>query len=114
MVHAVQKLDTGKLYAIKCMDKRMIKARHATRMIVNERDVLASMDHPFIAGLQYAFQDDSDVNFVLDLKTGGDLEHYLLHLNRPFTEEETRFFAAELMLGIKVRGLTLNLISSSS
>ena len=101
MVHAAQKIDTGKLYAVKCMDKRMIKARHATRMIVNERDVLASVDHPFITGLQYAFQDEAEVFYVLDLKTGGDLEYYLLHLNRPFSEEEVRFFAAEILLGIK-------------
>jgi serine/threonine protein kinase len=103
MVHAAQKLDTGKLYAVKCMDKRMIKARHATRMIVNERDVLASVDHPFITGLQYAFQDDAEVYFVLDMKPGGDLEFYLLHLARPFTEAEVRFFAAEILLGVKVR-----------
>ena len=82
MVHAAQKADTGKLYAVKCMDKRMIKARHATRMIVNERDVLASVDHPFITGLQYAFQDESEVHFVIDLKSGGDLEYYLLNMNR--------------------------------
>jgi hypothetical protein len=43
-------------------DKRMIKARHATRMITAERDILASVDHPFIAGLQYAFQDDKEVS----------------------------------------------------
>lgn len=106
MVFAAQMLDTGKLYAIKCMDKRMIKARHATRMIVNERDVLASVDHPFIAGLQYAFQDEQEVFFVLELKAGGDLEHYLLHLNQPFSEEVVRFFAAELLLGLKVRTAT--------
>jgi hypothetical protein len=39
----------------------MIKVRHATRMIVNERDILACVDHPFITGLQYAFQDDQEV-----------------------------------------------------
>ena len=110
MVHAAQKIDTGKLYAVKCMDKRMIKARHATRMIVNERDVLASVDHPFITGLQYAFQDEAEVFFVLDIMTGGDLEYYLLHLNRPFTEEEVRFFAAEILLGIKVSGVFIMML----
>lgn len=44
--------------------------------------------------------------FVLDLKTGGDLEHYLLHMDRCFTEEEVCFFAAEILLGIKVRTCT--------
>jgi serine/threonine protein kinase len=63
MVYAAQKLDTGKLYAIKCMDKRMVKLKHATRMIVNERDILACVDHPFITGLQYAFQDDQEVSY---------------------------------------------------
>jgi hypothetical protein len=42
----------------------MIKLRHATRMIVNERDILASVDHPFITGLQYAFQDEAEVGFA--------------------------------------------------
>lgn len=58
MVYAAQKVDTGKLYAVKCMDKRLIKARHATRMIMNERDVLASVNHPFVTGLQSAYHDD--------------------------------------------------------
>jgi len=72
-------------------------------MIVNERDILASVDHPFIGGLQYAFCDDGEVFMALDLKTGGDLEYYLMHMGRPFTEEETRFMVAEILLGIKVR-----------
>lgn len=40
--------------------------------------------------------------FVLDLKTGGDLEYYLLHMDRQFNEDEVRFFAAEILLGLKV------------
>jgi serine/threonine protein kinase len=103
MVHAAQRKDTGKLYAVKCMDKRLIKARHATRMIVTERDVLASVDSPFVAGLQSAWQDEREVFFSLELKTGGDLEHYLLHMGRRFTEGEVRFMAAEILLGLKVR-----------
>jgi len=78
-VHAAQRVDTGKLYAVKRMDKRLIKARHATRMIVNERDVLASVEHPFVTGLHAAFHDEHEVCFALDLCTGGDLEYYLLH-----------------------------------
>lgn len=40
---------------------------------------------------------------MLDLKTGGDLEYYLLHNDRSFNEKEVQFFAAEILLGIKVR-----------
>lgn len=54
-MYAARKRDTGKLYAVKCMDKRLIKVRRATRLIVTERHVLASVDNPFITGLKYAF-----------------------------------------------------------
>ncbi len=39
---------------------------------------------------------------MLDLMTGGDLEYYLMHMDRCFTEDEVRFFAAEILLGVKV------------
>jgi hypothetical protein len=102
-VHAAQRVDTGKLYAVKRMDKRLIKARHATRMIVNERDVLASVEHPFVTGLHAAFHDEHEVCFALDLCTGGDLEYYLLHPPYRFKEAELRFMAAEIVLGLCVR-----------
>lgn len=31
------------------------------------------VDHPFIVNLRYAFQDDENCFFVLDLMLGGDL-----------------------------------------
>jgi hypothetical protein len=70
MVHAVQRSSTGALYAMKCMDKRMIKLKHSTRMILFERDLLASVDCPFVTSLQFAFQTDEEVFFALDLKSG--------------------------------------------
>ncbi len=42
-------------------DKKMIKLRHAVKMIANERDILASVDSPFITGLQYSFCDEQEV-----------------------------------------------------
>lgn len=33
----------------------------------------AQIDHPFIVNLRYAFQDDENCFFVLDLMLGGDL-----------------------------------------
>ena len=37
------------------MDKRLIKARRATRLVIMERDVLATANSLFITGLMYAF-----------------------------------------------------------
>lgn len=33
----------------------------------------SKVDHPFIVNLRYAFQDDENCFFVLDLMLGGDL-----------------------------------------
>jgi hypothetical protein len=43
-------------------DKKMVKLRHAVKMIANERDILASVDSPFITGLQYSFCDEQEVS----------------------------------------------------
>ena len=37
------------------MDKRLIKARRATRLVIMEKDVLATANSLFITGLMYAF-----------------------------------------------------------
>ncbi len=37
------------------------------------RLILPQIDHPFIVNLRYAFQDDENCFFVLDLMLGGDL-----------------------------------------
>jgi serine/threonine protein kinase len=34
---------------------------------------IAQIDHPFVVNLRYAFQDDENCFFVLDLMLGGDL-----------------------------------------
>lgn len=34
---------------------------------------LSQVDHPFVVNLRYAFQDDENCFFVLDLMLGGDL-----------------------------------------
>ncbi len=36
------------------------------------------MHHPFIVGLEYAFQTDSLVILVMEMETGGDLQVFLL------------------------------------
>jgi serine/threonine protein kinase len=40
---------------------------------------VVQIDHPFIVNLRYAFQDDENCFFVLDLMLGGDLRcEYIL------------------------------------
>jgi hypothetical protein len=55
-VFAVSKKDTLAAYACKTLNKLRVVQRHRESLIVNERNILAVVDHPFIVNLKYAFQ----------------------------------------------------------
>lgn len=64
-----------------------------------ERDILADVRHPFIVKLNYAFQTEGKLYLVLDYLRGGDL---FTRLNNEvmFTEEDVKFYLAELALAL--------------
>ena len=44
---------------------------------MNERVLLASLKHPFLANIHYSFQDRDNLYLVMDLLTGGDLRYHV-------------------------------------
>ncbi|EIN10012.1 kinase-like protein [Punctularia strigosozonata HHB-11173 SS5] len=94
-VRVVEHKRTKKLYALKYIDKARCIRQKAVANIIQERRLLEEIDHPFVVNMRYAFQDDENCFFVLDLMLGGDLR---FHLERkgPFPEEVVRFWVAEL------------------
>ena len=50
---------------------RVITSVHVP--VQTELTLISQIDHPFIVNLRYAFQDDENCFFVLDLMLGGDL-----------------------------------------
>ena len=50
--------------------------------------------------MTYAFQTTEKLCFILDLMNGGDL-HYHLSQNGVFSEDQVRFYAAEVILGLE-------------
>ena len=79
---------------VKIMDKKCEKSIKA------EREFLAKLHHPFIVNMNCAFQDYENLYLVMDLLTGGDLRYHFCRIRR-FTEEETKFFIACLLLGLE-------------
>lgn len=47
---------TGKLYAVKVIDKEDMLKRDKEETVFNERNILTRLDNPFIAQLKYVFQ----------------------------------------------------------
>ena len=100
LVHGCKRTTSGKLYAMKVMNKRRIKARGSEKLCMNERRVLAEVDSPFIVCLKYAFATEEDLFLILDLMTGGDLSFHL-SLKRTFDRDEAMFYAVRTALGLR-------------
>ena len=68
--------------------------------VLNERNILSECKGNFIINIKAAFQDRENVYLLLDLLTGGDLRFHLCYC-RKFNEEQTKMFAACILLGLK-------------
>ena len=90
----------NKKYALKEMSKVKIIDRRSEKNIKNEREFLSKLHHPFIVNMACAFQDYENLYLVMDLLTGGDLRYHLCLLQK-FSEDETKFFFACLLLGLE-------------
>ncbi|XP_077995186.1 G protein-coupled receptor kinase 3-like isoform X2 [Glandiceps talaboti] len=102
-VYGCRKADTGKMYAMKCLDKKRIKMKQGETLALNERIMLSlvsEVDSPFIVCMTYAFQTPEKLCFILDLMNGGDL-HYHLSQHGVFSEKQVQFYAAEIILGLE-------------
>jgi hypothetical protein len=89
LVNGCKKCTSGKLFAMKVMDKRRVKLKKSENLCVNERNILAMVDSPFIVNLKYSFSTGTELFLILDLMTGGDLG-FLLHRMGKLSIEHAR------------------------
>ena len=99
LVNACKRCTTGKLYAMKMLNKKRVKMKKAEALCLNERNILAVIQSPYVVCLKYAFTTKADVFLILDLMTGGDLGFHLSRKGR-FSEKETKYYAARTLLGL--------------
>ncbi|KAL0830664.1 hypothetical protein ABMA28_002801 [Loxostege sticticalis] len=99
LVRKVSGADAGTLYAMKVLKKATLKVRDRERTKM-ERNILVEMGHPFIVKLHYAFQTAGKLYLILDFLRGGDL-FSRLSKEVMFTEEDVKFYLAELALALE-------------
>ena len=100
-VMQVRKKDTGKLYAIKMMNKERILTNHKRmERALMERQVLVKTKHPFIIQMYAAFQTRTHLFFVLEFCAGGELFFHMMKRNR-FDESTAKFYFCEVLLGLE-------------
>lgn len=119
-MHACRKKNSGTIYAMKCINKKLVKVKSALDNVMEERNVLTMLNSNFVTNLKYALQDEDTlylmynhiislqyicahltiiglVLYSMDLMLGGDLKFHLINAGR-FTEKRARFYAAQVHL----------------
>jgi len=95
----VIKRDCGKHYAMKVMHKEMMRRSLGSswrKKIQLEKDLMASLNHPFLVNLSYAFQNTEFLVLVMDLVAAGDLSEFVLTKKR-LTADQVRFVVMEVV-----------------
>jgi len=98
-VMQVKKKDTGKIYAMKVLQKEAIINRNQVIHTRSEKSILQQVQHPFIVGLHYAFQTKDKLYMILDYVNGGELFFHLKHEGK-FSESRVKFYTAEISLAL--------------
>ena len=93
--------SNNNLYAMKELNKAQIKLKKQEEHSKNERDLMVKLNHPFIVSIKFAFQDESKLYIVSEFLQGGDLFYHLHHSTINFTEEVSKFYMIELILGLE-------------
>ena len=68
--------------------------------LVVEREILEKFDHPFIMGLEYAFQDEQRLYMIMEFVNGGELFYHLKQNKQGFEEDRAKFYAVEMLLAL--------------
>jgi len=96
----VKKKTNGQLCALKIIKKELIEKVKQEKYVLVERDVLYSLDHPFVIHFYGSFQTDKKLYFVLEYCPGGELFN-LLRKKKRFSEERALFYAAQMVLALE-------------
>ncbi|CAD8169789.1 unnamed protein product [Paramecium pentaurelia] len=88
------------VYAMKEISKALVLLKQSVHSIMRELQFLTELRHNFLINVFSAFQDNQNLYLVLDYLGGGDLRFHLGRL-RKFTEEQTKFFAACIIVGLE-------------
>ncbi|KAF8399771.1 hypothetical protein HHK36_015641 [Tetracentron sinense] len=89
-------------FAMKVMDKAALASRKKLLRAQTEREILLSLDHPFLPTLYTHFETEKFSCLVMEFCPGGDL--HALRQRQPgkyFSEHAARFYVAEVLLALE-------------
>jgi serine/threonine protein kinase len=96
----VRHKESGKIFAMKVLNKQTIVERNEVEHTKSEKSILMKLRFPFLVGLHYSFQTPDKLYFIMDYINGGEL-FFHLQKEKKFSEERVRFYAAEIAAGLE-------------
>lgn len=93
-------MESGKAFAIKCLDKKQIEHQNMGAQLKREIAVMKMIRSQYIVQFYECLASKSNVYLVLELVTGGELFELLLK-ERKFSEGKARFFFRQIVEGVQ-------------
>ena len=99
-VHVCREIKTGKIYAVKKIKKDILIKKNQIIHIRSEQQFMSKVKSPWIVDLKASFQEDDYLYLVMEFCQGGDFMNLLIKRDI-LTEDEARFYTAELILAVE-------------
>ena len=97
-VRVCRQINTGDIVAVKKMRKEDMLNKNQLMHVRTEKEIMTA-SNPWIVKLKYSFQDELFLYLVMDFLPGGDLMNLLMK-KEILTEDEARFYTAEMILAV--------------
>ena len=91
--------DDDTMYAIKAIRKDVLIETDQIKSTLLEKEILMECDHPFLINMDYTYQSDQRIYFVMPFLRGGELYKIYLGQKR-FKEETVKFYIAQLVMAL--------------
>ncbi len=94
-VWLVRNKQTDEPFAMKQLEKQDILRAKQVNCIIREKNIMNSLNHPFLLRMESSFQDEHRLYLVIQLVPGGELYSLVTGGDRPGLERhQARFYAA--------------------
>jgi serine/threonine protein kinase len=107
-VRLVRHRRTGGYYAMKCLKKAMLLEHEQQDRLYWEKDIVSTLEHPFVVQFFRTFQDSVYVYLLFEFAAGGEIFHLICEHGR-LQSRVAKFYAAETLLVLKYFA-TLNVV----
>ena len=97
-VRVCRQISTGDIVAVKKMRKEDMLNKNQLMHVRTEKEIMTA-SNPWIVKLKYSFQDEFFLYLVMEFLPGGDLMNLLMK-KEILTEDEARFYTAEMILAV--------------